>query len=307
MNFDLKTLALFLRVIEVGKIGRAGEDLGLSTTNASQRIQQLESELGVKLFHRSTRTITLTHDGEMFLPHARRIIDDIEEVANVFKGDQSSIQGRLKVAVSASYGRHYIVPFIPELLELYPNLELEIDFNDKTEDLIEHGYDLAFRIGSLSSSNLLARRLADNPITLVASPTYIEKYGAPECPEDLLKHRCLPLGPAVDWTFVSAKGKVQKVSVANPISLNLGDAISDLVESGMGIGMASYWHAGPSLRSGRVVQILPNYEILNNTKVWAVRPPGRILPARVKAFLDFIERKITETNRVRYEDLLNKL
>ncbi|MFC1234176.1 LysR substrate-binding domain-containing protein [Vibrio sp. F74] len=304
MNFDLKTLALYLRVVEIGKIGRAGEEFGLSTTNASQRIQQLEAELGVKLFHRSTRTITLTHDGEMFLPHARRIVDDVEEVANVFKGAESNVQGRLKVAVSASYGRHYIVPFIPELLELYPNLELEIDFNDKTEDLIEHGYDLAFRIGNLSSSNLLARRLADNPIALVASPNYIEKYGVPESPEDLLKHRCLPLGHAVDWAFMSAEGKVQKVSVANPISLNLGDAISDLVESGMGIGMASYWHAGPSLKSGRVVQILPDYKLLNDTKIWAVRPPGRILPARVKVFLDFIEKKVIDTNKVRYEDLL---
>ncbi|MFA0086582.1 LysR family transcriptional regulator [Vibrio sp. 10N.261.51.F12] len=304
MNFDLKTLVLFLRVVEIGKIGRAGEDFGLSTTNASQRVQQLEAELGVKLFHRSTRTITLTHDGEIFLPHARRIVDDVEEVANVFKGSESNVQGRLKVAVSASYGRHYIVPFIPELLELYPNLELEIDFNDKTEDLIEHGYDLAFRIGNLSSSNLLARRLADNPITLVASPSYIEKYGTPKSPEDLLKHRCLPLGHAVDWAFMDVDGKVQKVSVANPISLNLGDAISDLVESGMGIGMASYWHAGPSLKSGQVVQILPDYKLLNDTKIWAVRPPGRILPARVKVFLDFIEKKIINTNKVRYEDLL---
>ncbi|KPL96408.1 LysR family transcriptional regulator [Vibrio splendidus] len=304
MNFDLKTLALFLRVVEIGKIGRAGEDFELSTTNASQRVQQLEAELGVKLFHRSTRTITLTHDGEMFLPHARRIVDDVEEVANVFKGSESNVQGRLKVAVSASYGRHYIVPFIPELLELYPNLELEIDFNDKTEDLIEHGYDLAFRIGNLSSSNLLARRLADNPIMLVASPDYIEKYGAPESPEDLLKHRCLPLGHAVDWAFMSADGKVHKVSVANPISLNLGDAISDLVESGMGIGMASYWHAGPSLKSGRVIQILPDYKLVNDTKIWAVRPPGRVLPVRVKVFLDFIEKKIVDTNKVRYGDLL---
>lgn len=304
MNFDLKTLALFLRVVEIGKIGRAGENFGLSTTNASQRIQQLEAEIGVKLFHRSTRTITLTHDGETFLPHARRIMDDVEEVANTFKGDKSNVQGRLKVAVSASYGRHYIVPFIPELLELYPNIELEIDFSDKTDNLIEHGYDLAFRIGTLTSSNLLARRLADNPITLVASPDYIEKHGTPKTPEDLLKHRCLALGHAVDWTFLNAEGKVQKVSVANPISLNFGDAISDLVESGIGIGMASYWHVGPSLKSGQVIQVLPDYKLMNDTKIWVVRPPGRILPARVKVFLDFIEKKISETNKKRYEDLL---
>ncbi|MDR9829257.1 LysR family transcriptional regulator [Vibrio sp. FNV 38] len=307
MNFDLKSLGLFLRVVEVGKIGRAGEDFGLSTTNASQRIQQLETELGVKLFHRSTRTITLTHDGVMFLPHARRIVDDVEEVRNVFKGDEKNIQGKVKIAVSASYGRHYIVPFIPELIELYPNLELEIDFSDKVIDLIEHGYDLAFRIGNLTSSNLLARRLAGNPMTLVASPEYLAQNGTPHIPEDLLEHRCFPLGNTVDWAFKSKEGTHHKVTVANPISLNMGDAISDLVHVGMGIGMASYWHAGPAIKSGELVSLLPDYQVQHETNIWAVRSPGRILPARVKVFLDFIEQKIIETNHKRYEDLLLEL
>ncbi|OBT12087.1 LysR family transcriptional regulator [Vibrio sp. UCD-FRSSP16_10] len=304
MNFELKNLTLFLRVVEVGKIGRAGEDFGLSTTNASQRIQQLETDLGVKLFHRSTRTITLTHDGEVFLPHARRIVDDVEEVRNVFKGDDKNVQGRLKVAVSTSYGRHYLVPFIPELLELYPNLELEIDFSDRNVDLIEQGYDLAFRIGNLSSSNLLARRIADNPMLLVASPEYLKKYGVPQIPEDLLNHRCLSLSTSVNWELKDSDGKSHKISQANPISLNLGDAMRDLVEADMGIGMAAYWHAGPSLKAGRVVQVLPDYDLVNDSKIWAIRPPGKILPARVKVFLDFMEKKITETNKLRYEDLL---
>jgi len=305
MNLDLKSLALFVRVAEMGKIGRAGEYFGLSTTNASQRIQQLESEVGVKLFHRSTRVVNLTPDGELFLQHAKRILDDVEETRNMFKGEADKVQGKLRLAVSSSYARIYIVPFIPDLIERYPNLEIEIDFSDKMVDVIEEGVDIAFRIGDLSSSSLLARRLSDNPTMLVASQEYLEKYGYPETPEDLKQHICLPFANMKDWAFKDRDGKFHHVSVKGPVELNWGDAISDLVEANVGIGMASYWHAGPSIKSGRLKQVLPDYTLWPESKIWAVRPPGRLMPARVKVFLDYIEKVINQTNQERYGSLIN--
>lgn len=304
MDLDLKSLALFLRVAEVGKIGRAGEDFNFSTTNASQRIQQLESEVGVKLFHRSTRIVTLTHDGEVFLQHAKRILDDVEETKSVFKGDPDKIQGKLKIAVSSSYGRIYIVPFIPELIKRYPELEIEIDFSDTIIDLIEHGYDIAFRIGELQSSSLLARRIADNPTVLVASPGYLKKHGHPNTPEDLKQHICLPFTHRTKWKFKDEVGNDHHVSVKGPVLLNWGDAISDLVKADVGIGFASYWHVGPALKAGSLERVLPNYYASPETKVWAVRPQGRLLPARVKVFLDYIEEVIQKTNQERYGDLI---
>lgn len=304
MDLDLKNLALFVRVCEGGKIGRAGEDFGFSTTNASQRIQQLESEVGVKLFHRSTRVVTLTHDGEVFLEHAKRILDNVEETRNVFKGDAGNVQGRLRIAVAASYGRFYVVPFIPELIKRYPDLEIEVDFNDSQVDLIEQGYDVAFRMGDLQSSSLMARKLAANPATLVASPAYLEKHGYPKTPRDLKHHVCLPFANNNMWAFRDVEGQRHQVSVAGPVTLNWGDAISDLVEAGVGIGMAFYWHVGPSLKAGKVVQLLPDYQVKPETNIWAVRPQGRLIPARVKVFLDYSQEVIDKTNKERYGGLI---
>lgn len=306
MNLDLKNLALFLRVAELGKIGRAGEEFELSSTNASQRIQQLETQVGVKLFHRTTRTVTLTYDGEVFREHAKRILDDVEEVTNVFKTEKNKVQGKIKISVSSSYGRIYIVPFIPELLKRYPELEIDLDLSDKNIDLVEQGYDLAVRMGDLASNSLLARKLADNPTLLVASPDYIKQHGMPRTPEELKQHICLPFGNLNHWTFKNAQGKLIEVTVKGPLTINLGDALGELVEAGMGIGMASYWHAGPAIQAGKVVQILPDFPIWPETKIWAVRPAGRIMPTRVKAFLDFIEKVIFETNQKRYGSLIKE-
>ncbi|WOT04583.1 LysR family transcriptional regulator [Shewanella youngdeokensis] len=306
MDLNLKSLGLFVRISELGKIGRAGEEFGLSTTNASQRIQQLEAEVGVRLFHRSTRVVTLTQDGEVFLQHAKRILDDVEETRNVFKGDADKIQGKLRLTVSSSYGRIYIVPFIPQLLERHPDLEIEIDFSDKLVDVIEEGFDVAFRIGELRTSSLLARCISNNPTVLVASPEYLEKQGSPKTPEDLKQHVCLPFGNMKDWTFKDNDGQFHRASVHGPITLNLGDAIGDLVEANVGIGMASYWHAGPAIKSGRLKQVLPDYTLWPESKIWAVRPPGRLMPARVKVFLDYIEQVIKKTNQERYGDLIGK-
>ncbi|WP_448249698.1 LysR family transcriptional regulator [Thalassotalea agariperforans] len=303
MDLDLKNLELFLKVTEIGKIGQAGSLLGLSTTNASQRLHQLESNLGVKLFHRSTRRVTLTHDGETFLQHAQRIINNLEEVKNVFKASKN-IKGTLRITCSSSYGRIYIVPFIPEFLKMYPELNIKIDFSDKNVDIIEHGYDVAIRIGELHDSTLLARRLADNPMLLVASPDYLKKHGTLTHPQELINHVCLPFTGQKKWILKDKNNKKFQVDVSGPISVNWGDAISDLVEAGVGIGLAAYWHAGPALKQRKVVPIFSDHKITSNAKIWAVRPPSQVMPVRVKVFLDFIEHIIHKTNKERYEDLL---
>ena len=306
MDLDLKNLALFLRVATLGAIGRAGEEFDLSASNASQRIQALEADLGVKLFHRTTRAVTLTQDGQLFIGHARRILDDVEEAQNVFSGSARTVQGTLRVTVSATFGRSHILPFLPELLRLYPNLKLELDLSDTNIDIVEQGYDIAFRMGELEPSSLLARKVDDNPMLLVASPEYLERVGEPKTPEDLVNHSCLPFGRMHTWQLIGEDGKQHDVAVSGPIVTNLGDAIGDLVLAGMGIGLASMWLVGPDLLSGKVVPVLANYKVWPETKIWAVRPPGRLTPVRVKAFLDFMEERIRETNQARYGEYLRQ-
>jgi DNA-binding transcriptional LysR family regulator len=301
---DLKNLALFLRVATLGAIGRAGEEFDLSTTNASQRIQALEAELGVKLFHRTTRAVTLTPDGQVLVGHAKRILDDVEEARNVFSDHAGAVQGTLRVTAPTSFGHSHITPYIPELLQRYPDLQLELDWCDTLTDIVKQGYDVAFRIGELETSSLLARRIDDNPMRIVASPDYLEREGQPQTPQELVTHNCLPFDRFRVWHFKTPDNKITQVEVSGRITLNSGDAISELVEAGIGIGMASLWHAGPSIQAGRVIPILSEYPIWPETKIWAVRPPGNLMPIRVKAFLDFMQKRIRAVNKERYGDLV---
>lgn len=307
LNLDLKNLDLFIRVAALGAIGRAGAEFGLSATNASQRIQILETEIGVKLLHRTTRAVSLTPDGEVFLEHAKRILDDVEEARSVMSRNTKTVQGSLRVTVSASFGRSHVVPFIPEFLKLFPDVQLEINFSDTVFDIVEQGYDLAFRMGELAPSSLLAQKVDENPLVLVASPDYLERCGAPQIPTDLTKHACIPFGRTRAWKMKGRNEEVYDVPVGGRVSVNLGDAIGEWVLAGLGIGQASLWHAGPDIRAGRLIQVLPQYRVWPETKIWSVRPAGRVMPVRVRTFIDFMHDKIRQTNRDRYGDLLESL
>ena len=304
MSFDLKSLELFTRVAAIGAIGRAGQEFGLSTTNATHRIQALEAELGVKLLNRTTRAVSLTPDGETLLAHAERILDAVEDARRELSHTAATVTGKLRVTVSSTFGKSHIVPFVPEFMRLYPGISLDLNLTDAVVDIVEQGYDLALRNGELAPSSLLAQKVDDNPRMLVASPEYLERAGAPERPEDLAHHACLHFNWGRDWQLVDPEGQVYDIRVTSPLTLNLGEAVTSCVKAGMGIGQASLWHAGPDLRAGRLVQVLPGYRVWPETKIWAVRPPGRMMHARVKAFLEFMQARIIETNEERYGDLI---
>lgn len=304
MSFDLRNLELFVRVAALKGIGRAGEELGLSATNASFRLQSLEEQLGSKLLSRTTRSVSLTVDGEIFLEHAKRILDDLEEARTALSNNDRSLSGTLRVTAPASFARSHVVPFIPEFLARYENLAIDMHLSDSIVDIVEQGFDLAFRIGELAPSTLLARKIDNNPERLVASPAYIEQHGVPQSPADLKNHLCIPLGRKNTWKLMGPDLKISSVPVSGRILVNFGDAISDLVLAGMGIGHASMWRAGDDLRAGRLVCVLDDFRLMPENKIWAVRPPGRIMPKRVQVFLEYMQRKIRDANSQCYGDLL---
>jgi len=305
MTPDLKNLELFLRVARLGAIGRAGAEFGLSATNASQRIQALERDLGVKLFHRSTRVVTLTPDGEVLRDYASRIVSDVEDLRTMLSQDPAQASGVLRVTASATFGESHIVPFVPEFHRAHPNLQIDLNLTDTVVDIVALGFDLAFRIGELAPSSLLAQKVDDNPMTLVACPKYLAQRGTPQQPEDLAHHNCLLLGETRHWRLLGADGQEHRVAVSGPLRANLGNALAAWVEAGLGIGMASLWKSAPALQSGDLVQVLPEYTCLPRMDIWAVRPPGRLMPARVKLFLDFISARIRQTNQELYGSCLN--
>ncbi|MGB1027159.1 MAG: LysR family transcriptional regulator, partial [Rhodospirillaceae bacterium] len=163
MSLDTKSLELFVRVAALGAIGKAGAEVGLSRTAATQRIQALETELGIQLFHRTTRTLSLTSDGETFLGHARRILETFEEALSDAQKDPRAIRGELRIASSASFGRQHIAPHMAEFLDRYPGISIQLSLSDMVIDLVNGGFDLSIRLGDLAPSSLRARRLADSP------------------------------------------------------------------------------------------------------------------------------------------------
>ncbi len=303
MSIDLDNLELFVRSAALGAIGRAGEALGYSATNASQRIQKLETQLGVTLFHRTTRSITLTPDGEVLLSYATQILQNVED-ARTALADADELNGKLRVTTSATLAQTHIIPFVPEFLAQYPGLELELHFSDGVVDIVEQGYDLAIRVGNLAASSLLAKRISDNPIRLVASPQYIDKHGEPQTAQELASHPCLQVGRKRSLKLVGPDGQVHTINPPSPVTVNLGEAIAQWVKAGVAIAPASLWHAGPDIRAGDLCLVMPEYRLLDEPKIWSVRPPGGVMPPRVRVFLDYVDKRINELNLERYGDLL---
>ena len=291
MSLDLKSLELFVRVATVGAIGKAGAEFGLSPTAATQRIQALEKDVGAQLLHRSTRAVALSADGELFLDHAKRIIANVEDALADVQCDPQSIQGELRVAGSASFGRIHLAPYIAEFMDEHPNVSIQLHLTDAVVDIIEDGFDLAIRLGELAPSALKARRIGDSARILVAAPSYIEQRGLPENPEALKLHHCLTRGDIRTWALRSPDGTRVDAKVYGRFTTNHAEAVTEAAVSGLGIARKCKWEIAGQLASGALVQILGDHLVVPEWSVFAVRPPSRMQPARVRAFTDFLERK----------------
>ncbi|MGB0695646.1 MAG: LysR family transcriptional regulator [Rhodospirillaceae bacterium] len=291
MSLDTKSLELFVRVAALGAIGKAGAEVGLSRTAATQRIQALETELGIQLFHRTTRTLSLTSDGETFLGHARRILETFEEALSDAQKDPRAIRGELRIASSASFGRQHIAPHMAEFLDRYPGISIQLSLSDMVIDLVNGGFDLSIRLGDLAPSSLRARRLADSPRIIVAAPSYMARHDMPETPEDLSRHNCLMRGGIKAWKLKGPDGRVRDYKAVGNFDSDSAEAITEAAQSGLGIARKCRWEITEQLKAGSLVQILADHTILPEWSIFAVRSPSRHLSARVRAFTDFLKAK----------------
>lgn len=287
-------LALFLRVLDQGSITAAAHTLGLSTAVASQRLKRLERALGVRLLHRSTRRLHATPEGAALAEQGRELVDDLQALTAGLRGGARAVTGTLRVSMSASFGRQYVSPLLPEFLAAYPDVRLHVHSTDELVDLVGAGFDLAIRIGALADSNLVARRLASNRRVLCASPAYLARFGTPRRPADLAAHRCLVLvgrnGPQDVWRLTDRRGREHVVHVRGPFETNLGELIRDAALAGIGIGQHSTWHVCDDLRAGRLQVVLPQHRIADSG-IHAVMPQRRLVAPRVRAFVDFLAAK----------------
>jgi len=257
-------------------------------------MNKLENSLGVKLIHRTTRKVSLTEEGQIFLPHAEEALISIQVAKAAVGVGSITPQGTLRITAPASFGRMHIIPALKEFKDLYPELKIDLRLSDGIIDLVEGGFDIAIRNAALDDSNLVARKLANDRRMLCASPDYIKEHGEPQTPEDLINHPCITLSGIDNWAFDSAEGN-HKVKVSGVIRVDNGEAIRDLCASGAGITICSVWCGYKKLHSGELVQILKDYPMASNTAIWAVYPSSRLLAPKVRAFIDYFSEYFGDT------------
>lgn len=288
----LDDIALFLRVLDTGSISAAARSLDLSVAVASQRLKRLEATLGVRLLHRTTRSLHPTPEGLALAEQGRPLVEEFEALATGLRQSGSEVAGNLRVTMGATFGRMWVSPLLPEFMALHPRVRVVAHLSDQTVDLVGDGFDLAIRIGALGDSSLVSRQIAVNRRVLAASPTYLQQHGVPQVPQDLATHACLLLFDSHrrrdSWQLRDANGAQVQVQVNGRLESTLGELLRDAAVAGEGVGMFSHWHVAEDLRAGRLVQVLPQCA-LDQTGIHAVMPQRRFVPPRVRAFVDFLE------------------
>lgn len=280
----------FITVVDAGSFTAAADQLGVAKSAVSRRVSALESRLGVQLMRRSTRRLSLTTSGQQFYEHSARLLADLDELESAVAQDHGELRGRLRVALPLSFGLHHMPVPICDFSRLHPNVEFDLDFNDRRVDLVEEGWDMAIRIGDLADSSLVARRLFAAKVVLVASPDYLARRGTPDSPRDLADHACLTYSNLPDprrWHYDEPGGRQDSVAVGKGMSASSGDFLCRAAVAGLGIAMQPTFIVHAALRAGDVVTILDDYRWARSTG-FAVYPPTRHLSHRVRAFIDFL-------------------
>jgi DNA-binding transcriptional LysR family regulator len=287
MQLDLTDVALFVRTCATRNLSAAGREFGLSPAASSARLSHLEQQLGARLLHRTTRSVTMTQDGETFLERAVALLDAAEQAAGSVGSASQAPQGLLRVAASVSFGRQHLAPALAAFLHAYPGIRLDLRLSDKIIDMASNGIDVAVRIGPLRDSSVIARKLAPSRLLLCAAPAYLEQHGVPRHPDDLRQHQCLVLGSMHPWPLRMPDGSEVRVAVGGRLASDNGEALRDAAVDGLGIALQSTWAIHQQLREGRLVRVLPDYPVAVDAVVSAVYLNRSFLPPKTRAFIDF--------------------
>ncbi|MGB6053911.1 MAG: LysR family transcriptional regulator [Burkholderiaceae bacterium] len=285
---NLSNMEVFVRTVRTGSLSAAARTLKLTPAAVSYRLDKLESALGTRLLHRTTRRLTLTEDGADYLREAERMLSEVERIEAAVSRRDEVPQGTLRVTVPSSFGRQHIASAMPKFLKRHPLVRLHLIMSDDMIDIMGEGVDIAIRICELGDSEFIARKLAPDRRVVCASPEYLEKHGTPQRPQDLIDHNCLVLSQQPYWTFNGPQG-LERIRVAGNFECNNGEAIREAALTGLGIALKATWDVAAAIKTGRLITILNDYPIASDTSVWAVYPSRRNLPAKVSAFIDFMK------------------
>lgn len=282
---ELANIEVFIEAVGQGGLSAAGRRLGLTPVAASRRLAALESDLGVRLVHRTTRSLSLTPEGEAFLPHAEAMLSHAAEGRAAVAPGDANVRGVLRIAASVPFGRKVVIPMLARFLERHPHLRAELRLSDAVLDVAAEGIDVALRIGELRDNRLIGRRLADNPRALYAAPKYLAQAGAPETMADLPNHQCLTMVGTTHWAF-ARRDRIIRQAVRGRFTADSVEALHQASLEGLGIVMLSHWNVVSDLRAGRLVLVSLTDAIVPDQGIWGILPTSRLVPAKVRLFLD---------------------
>lgn len=285
---------LFLTVTESSSMTQAARRLGITPMAASRRLAALEQEIGKRLIQRTTRSISLTQEGAEFIPYARAITEAEESAKALFLPEAKGAAGLLRITAPSGLGRRNIIPLIPGLLDANPEMRIDLQLSEKVVDIVGRGIDVAVRVAPLRDSSLIARKIADNPRILCASPQYLARRSLPRTVDDLALHDCLRLSSVLQWSFEKA-GQIFSVAVDGRFSSSNVEGIRELCIQGLGLAQLSRWDVRQEISRGLLKEVVLEDVNAQPLSIWAVLPTVRYLPGRVTVFIDALKEVFAES------------
>jgi len=289
----LKQIESFVAVAVRGSLTAAAHVEGVAPAVIGRRIDALEERLGVKLLVRTTRRITLTHEGSAFLEDCQRILSDVANAEASVSAGGVKASGHLRLTAPAGFGRRHVAPLVPRFVAEHPDVSVSLNLSDRVVDIVNEGYDCAVRVGDLPDSSLVSLRLADNRRLCVAAPAYLQRAGTPAAPADLVRHQCLTLSSDASqsrgWAFL-LEGEVTHLRPSGRLDCSDGQVLHDWCLQGLGIAWRSTWEVEREVQDGRLTVLLQDFAAPPNG-IYAVFPQRKHLPLRVRLWIDFVKQR----------------
>lgn len=289
-------LGFFSALASSGSLGSAARELGITTAAVSKRLAQIEERLGISLVNRTTRRMSLTPEGEVYLEHARKILGEIEDMEHILWGSTQTPKGLLRVNATLGFGRSQIAPLISDFVKKYPQVDIQLQLSVSPPPIADDLYDVCFRFGHPPDSRAIARLIAPNKRILVASPNYLKKYGEPKTPNDLIKHNCIGIRQGDEayglWRFANSKTRAsnersEDIKIRGNLTTNDGEIAVNWALDNQGILLRAEWDVARYIKSGRLIHILENYHT-PDADIYAVYSQRHKASARVSALIDFV-------------------
>ncbi len=294
----LSYIPTFVKVVERQSFSGAARDLGMTKSAVSKHIQALEEGLKVRLLNRTTRTLALTEEGQIFYAKCTHIVEELESAEQQVHNLNENPSGVLKVNAPTSFGALFLAPVIAEFGMLYPDIRLEVDFSDHFIDLIAEGVDVCIRVASLTDSSLIAKKLSNCPIIMAASPDYISKHGTPQHPDALINHRFIEysyIERLREWRYRDpADGKEKMAPITVMMRANNAQMMRAAAVAGVGIINVPSFIIADDIREGRLVRVLTDYVNAPERNIYALFPHSRFMSAKLRLFIDFLAQKCTQ-------------